>query len=58
MPLLSNIAKNLNVAERLQTHPSLINRTSNRIKVEDLKKLDLTKQFNDETLEVGCLQGV
>ncbi|KAK4030057.1 hypothetical protein OUZ56_023015 [Daphnia magna] len=44
-------AKNLNVAERLQTHPSLLSRKSNRPRLEDLKKMDLSKILNDETTE-------
>lgn len=46
-------AKNLDVAERLQTHPSLLSRKSNRPKLEDLKKMDLGKMLTDETAEVN-----
>lgn len=42
----------LNVAERLDTHPSLLSRTSNRPKLEDLKKIDLSKTLDDATVEV------
>jgi U3 small nucleolar RNA-associated protein 11 len=45
-------AKNLDVAERLQTHPSLLSRKSNRPKLEDLKKMDLSKMLTNETAEV------
>ncbi len=48
-------AKNLDVAERLQTHPSLLSRKSNRPKLEDLKKMDLSKMLTDETAEVKML---
>ncbi|XP_046462997.1 probable U3 small nucleolar RNA-associated protein 11 [Daphnia pulex] len=44
-------AKNLDVAERLQTHPSLLSRKSNRPKLEDLKKMDLSKMLTNETAE-------
>lgn len=46
------LAKNFDVAERLQTHPSLISRTFNRPKLEDLKKMDLAKILDEKTAEV------
>jgi len=36
-------AKSFDVADRLETHPSLLNRTHNRPRLEDLKDLNLTK---------------
>jgi len=36
-------AKDFDVATRLQTHPSLLGRTYNRPKLEDLKEMNLTK---------------
>lgn len=44
-------ARHLDVAERLQTHPSLLSRTSNRMKLQDLKKLDLKKKVDDQAFE-------
>jgi len=35
--------KSFNLAERLNTHPSLLSRKSNRIKLQDLHKMDLLK---------------
>ena len=50
----SCLAKNLDVAARLQTHPSLLNRTYNRPKLEDLKKMDLAAMFDEDNEEVHC----
>lgn len=36
-------AKNFDVANRLETHPSLLNRTHNRPRLEDLKNMNLTQ---------------
>ena len=41
------------MAERLQTHPSMLSRTYNRMKLEDLKKMDLSKSLDQASVEVG-----
>lgn len=46
--------KNFNLADRLQTHPALLARKSNRMKISDLKKFELKvdaqtiQRLNDE----------
>ena len=47
----SSKAKNFDVAERLQTHPSLLSRTCNRLKLDALKKSNLSS-LNDAVLQV------
>lgn len=42
-------AKNFNVAKRLDTHPSLLNRKINRIKMNDLKSMKL--DVSDKTMK-------
>jgi U3 small nucleolar RNA-associated protein 11 len=46
--------KNFNLAERLQTHPALLGRKSNRMRLKDLEKMELNidaqtiKRLNEE----------